>query len=163
MALMTCPECGKDISTEAAKCPNCGKRLRRSGMAKAGIGCLVLVGLFVVISIAGEVRRIQHQEDPTSALANTKIEKLSFEMGGFGSIPLLDFTIRNTGDHGVKDVKIRCYTKASSGTLLGQVEKTVYDVVPKHSVRDFTKINMGFANSQTDHLSCEVRDVTAVP
>ncbi len=38
MALKPCPECGKEVSTEADKCPNCGVTIKAP--VKSGAGCL---------------------------------------------------------------------------------------------------------------------------
>lgn len=51
MAMATCRECGKDVSTEAKACPHCGapKPVKQLG------GCallLILLGIVVVIGIA---------------------------------------------------------------------------------------------------------------
>ena len=49
MALKTCKECGKEISTKADKCPNCGAPIKK----KSQVGCLgaVIIIIFVLILI----------------------------------------------------------------------------------------------------------------
>lgn len=47
MALIKCPECGKEISNKAKVCPHCGIKIR-SGALK--ISAIFLVGIFVVVS-----------------------------------------------------------------------------------------------------------------
>tara|TARA_R110001592_G_C12994718_1_gene735361 strand:- start:141 stop:593 length:453 start_codon:yes stop_codon:yes gene_type:complete len=55
MALIKCPECKQQISSEAESCPNCGY----SGKKKKGCGCLPIIGgillgiivLFIIFSI----------------------------------------------------------------------------------------------------------------
>jgi uncharacterized paraquat-inducible protein A len=52
MALTTCKECGGQVSSEAAACPHCGYQLKQqatSGSSKFGLGCLVLIGLAIVL------------------------------------------------------------------------------------------------------------------
>jgi len=46
MALIKCPECGKEISDKAASCPNCGMELRRRGSSNS------LLALYMIILIA---------------------------------------------------------------------------------------------------------------
>lgn len=48
MALNPCKECGKDISSTAAKCPHCGAQ-NNTAMKR---GCLVLVGIFAFLFVA---------------------------------------------------------------------------------------------------------------
>src|SRR5579863_4931411 len=58
MPLITCPACGKEISTAATACPNCGHPIQKPRAARSsrvGVGCLVVVGIIVVLSIIGSV------------------------------------------------------------------------------------------------------------
>jgi hypothetical protein len=47
MALVSCPECEKEVSDQAAKCPHCGAKLRMGTFAKSVIGATVVLGLFL--------------------------------------------------------------------------------------------------------------------
>ena len=52
MALTTCKDCGREVSTSAASCPGCGAPITSAPIEKktssgAGVGCLV-VGIVVV-------------------------------------------------------------------------------------------------------------------
>ena len=52
MALINCPECGKEISDEAKSCPNCGKPLkvkREIKINKKKLG--IVIGIIVVLTI----------------------------------------------------------------------------------------------------------------
>lgn len=56
MALMNCPECGKEVSDKASACPNCGYRityLEKSSTlikyAKIGIICLLVVVVIIAL------------------------------------------------------------------------------------------------------------------
>jgi len=62
MSLIQCPECKKSISEAASSCPKCGyvltpekiaeiKKNQKDLQKKAGIGCLSLIGIIVLISI----------------------------------------------------------------------------------------------------------------
>lgn len=50
MALITCPECGKEISDKARCCPNCGyKRVKRNQHIKKNVIILLLImGVFLI-------------------------------------------------------------------------------------------------------------------
>jgi hypothetical protein len=65
MALLPCPECKKKISETAGQCPHCGYQLTADVIAKskenqarskkyAGIGCLGLIVLMIIISMLGK-------------------------------------------------------------------------------------------------------------
>lgn len=59
MALINCPECGKEISDEAKTCPNCGKPLRKpkekkkiNKKAVIIISAIIVIGIIVVVGIS---------------------------------------------------------------------------------------------------------------
>lgn len=67
MALVTCPDCGREVSAKAPLCPGCGRRLRRERQPVGCCGgCLVLIvtawlvlqvgtcGLFMGLSEMGQ-------------------------------------------------------------------------------------------------------------
>ena len=50
MALIRCPECGKEISDKAADCPNCGAAVRMKHSVVGIIGFILsILGLFLGI------------------------------------------------------------------------------------------------------------------
>lgn len=49
MALIKCPECGKEISSAAKKCPNCGKPINPVKSSKVIIW--VIAGIFGIIAL----------------------------------------------------------------------------------------------------------------
>lgn len=62
MALITCPECSKSISDEAAACPSCGYPIKPPPLPRPakktglwwGIGCLIAIpALMTVVAIVG--------------------------------------------------------------------------------------------------------------
>lgn len=69
MALIACPECGREVSTAAASCPNCGTPLRGSApetvVAREGcflqtlnigcMGCGGIIALFILLAVLGGI------------------------------------------------------------------------------------------------------------
>lgn len=58
MALIKCEECGRDVSTNAARCPNCGNRIGRRSVQqlKPLAAALIIffgIGMILVILVAG--------------------------------------------------------------------------------------------------------------
>ena len=51
MALVSCKECGKEVSDGAAVCPHCGKKLRMGLLAKIAIGVAALFGAVVLYGL----------------------------------------------------------------------------------------------------------------
>ncbi|HEX3117195.1 MAG TPA: hypothetical protein VHQ48_17130 [Bradyrhizobium sp.] len=94
--------------------------------------------------------------DRQDQIAAIKIEKWSWKKGGFDSVMIGTFTIKNSNDFGVKDIVLNCEHFAPSGTLIDSNTRTVYQSIkPKSSitVRDF---NMGFLHTQATRSSCSV-------
>ncbi len=54
MALIHCPECGKDVSDTAPRCPNCGhiinKKEANKTNASAG-GCGLIISIVIALAI----------------------------------------------------------------------------------------------------------------
>lgn len=60
MSLITCPECGKSVSSEAAACLSCGYPIKPLPVAAKktglwwGLGCLLAVpALFMIVAVVG--------------------------------------------------------------------------------------------------------------
>ena len=55
MALINCPECGKEISDKAASCPNCGTPINETENKQSIFGIvgfiLSIIGLFCGINV----------------------------------------------------------------------------------------------------------------
>jgi hypothetical protein len=80
MALVECPECKKEVSSEAAACPHCGFALhkeKRSGWGKEiGLLLLVPIGILVALFLIFLVKEIVSPTDlsksPTWAISQGK-------------------------------------------------------------------------------------------
>lgn len=49
MALMSCPDCGNEVSTQAMSCPKCGRQLRLPKRTFSAAGCLVITILVLLL------------------------------------------------------------------------------------------------------------------
>jgi hypothetical protein len=92
------------------------------------------------------------------ALGLTRIllSDYTWSKGGFGSIALAKFEILNANPYSVKDLVLRCDVKAQSGTSLGSITHTIYEIVKADSTRKLPEANLGLIDSQASSLSCLV-------
>lgn len=90
MALIKCPECGKEISDNAKVCPNCGRALKPSGAVSVlfGISCLIaaLVVAFFLPSYLNPESIEQATEFHTPYLIVLIIAAISFVSAVLGFI-----------------------------------------------------------------------------
>ena len=50
MAMINCPECGKEISDNAKSCPNCGYSLKKSFKKKSKKGIFISIAIIVIVA-----------------------------------------------------------------------------------------------------------------
>ncbi len=98
------------------------------------------------------------------ASAETKLVDFTWEKGGFGTVMMANFTIRNDSPVDVADVKIRCEHYGASGVVLDQNAGTAFGVVKAHSTTRIPSVNMGFlnapvGNSRTTKTDCEILSI----
>jgi len=118
----------------------------------------VIMTFCVIMAFASisESRIAKTPVTPANPQVGMKLTDFSWEVGGFGTVLLNDFTIVNGNTFAVKDIAISCVLQGPSGTVLGTTKHTVYDVLLAHGAKRFEKVNMGFINSQTYAVSCAV-------
>lgn len=81
MALIKCPECGKEISDTSVTCPNCGFRLKlMSQKTKDLISIIVIIALIMGTAgfcISNKIKHDKEQEIETQQLKNSydKLQK----------------------------------------------------------------------------------------
>lgn len=51
MALINCPECGKEISDSVKKCPHCGKKIKDNPFKQFIFKHKILFGLFIIFCV----------------------------------------------------------------------------------------------------------------
>ena len=91
MALLNCPECKKEISSEAETCPHCGfssknamvhaakhKEAKETANRNKGcaIGCLSVIGLIVIIGVIKSISPAQKKPETTESI-NEKNERVA--------------------------------------------------------------------------------------
>ena len=89
MALITCPDCGTEVSSVAASCPKCGRPInvappRVSGkteglfMQSLNLGCVVMIvlaGLFLLLVIFS--KGCSAHADATASMSRASISRRS--------------------------------------------------------------------------------------
>lgn len=50
MAIILCPECGKEVSDNAVSCPHCGYQLKET-VHETNHGCLIFVLVLILLAI----------------------------------------------------------------------------------------------------------------
>jgi len=95
------------------------------------------------------------------AAAETKLIDFTWEKGGFGTVMIANFTIRNDSPVDVANLKIRCSHATEDGVVLDQNDGTAYRVIRAHSTARIPNVNMGFlspetASSKHSKTDCEI-------
>jgi hypothetical protein len=171
MALIKCKDCLREFSNQAKACPNCGKPKPSIGLG----GFIVIVfAVFFFMGIIGSAVRgggtgsgtagssFTSTEDAKSATAPLITLKYSWSKGGFDSVMLADFSIKNASSRSIKDVEIKCRHFAASGTQIDSNTRTIYELIKPNSTKRIPNMNMGFIHSQAKSSSCAVQDFVIV-
>jgi len=167
MALVKCHECKHEISKKAKACPNCGAKPRRTSLFTWLV--LIVFIFWCIGQIGGSNNGVGSQGN--SATAPTAIDRkaealqkmqLEFDWGkgGFDSVMIANFTIKNMGNYDVKDLEVKCTHSANSGTVIDSNDRTIYEIVKAHSTKKVNDFNMGFIHSQAARSRCEIVDLT---
>ncbi|WP_261521711.1 hypothetical protein [Burkholderia multivorans] len=143
------------------------------------LGFIVVAALFkVVVSVDNEGKQSNSQQagqgvssqstsadtslNPTEeAIKNTDFS-FKWTEGGFGSIMMLDMTIKNNSKFRIKDLVVSCESKANSGTVIDHNKRTVYEAIEPGEQKFVKRFNMGFINSQASKTACGIDDLTVV-
>lgn len=164
MALIRCKECGEEISKKADKCPKCGApRKKKTSLFTWIIAAFSALFLYVYFSNAdyqqdqAAIRPAEKVDPMVSARKNVHL-KFSWNKAGFGNVMEVTFIIKNSNPFPIKDIDVECVNFGKSGTRLDSNERTIFDIVPKKTSKEFPNFNMGFINSQTSSTSCRIND-----
>ena len=73
----------------------------------------------------------------------------------------VDLKFTNLNDYAIKDMQIYCQTFGASGTYIGRTDFiTIYQKVPANGSIIVEDIDMGFVDSQTNSIGCELQTYT---
>ncbi len=66
------------------------------------------------------------------------------------------FSVHNESHIAVKDFTVTCSTYGESGTALGQVSKTIYEIIPAQSMKAYEGIEIGLVDRQAAIVQCQI-------
>jgi len=82
------------------------------------------------------------------AAAETRLVNFTWERGGFGTVMIANFTIRNESPIDIANPKLRCNCTTQDGVVLDQNDGTAYGIIRAHSTARISNVNMGFLSSE---------------
>lgn len=92
-----------------------------------------------------------YREHPDDALIVTE----RWSKGGFGSVMVADFTLKNTSNLPLRDIGIKCKLQGNSGTVINIKHITLFEKLRPKATRTIRDVNVGFIDSQASRASCE--------
>lgn len=101
------------------------------------------------------VAAARFENHPEEAL---EITDSAWRTDGFGTVMMLNLTVRNAAPFAIKDFVVRCVHQGPSGTDMDSNTRRVYDIVPANGRKSVRNINMGFIHSQAETSRCEITD-----
>jgi hypothetical protein len=127
----------------------------------------ILIGVVFLVLIIAFASSNHGQSDVRAPAVGPKTNQVTMTQvrwtrGGFDTVMMLDFTIRNDNDFAVKDISFKCTHYGPSGTRIDSNSRTLYERIPAHSSISRQQFNMGFFHSQTSSSSCQVTDYVSV-
>ncbi|MBR0994162.1 hypothetical protein JQ580_25910 [Bradyrhizobium japonicum] len=108
---------------------------------------------------AAAVQPVVKTDGPPSykdVLGRLKVDSLTWEKDGFGTVMKASFVIRNNSTVDVKDIVVTCKHSSNSGTNIDSNTRTVYEKVPHNSYQAVIGFNMGFIHSAVSRSACSV-------
>lgn len=93
-----------------------------------------------------------------------KFEKYTWTLGGFENVLIISGKIENHANGVIwADPTIYCEVFGGSSTKLGEVKKTVYQVIPVGGTLELNKFNMGLVNTQAQKIRCSINGRAVQP
>jgi hypothetical protein len=86
----------------------------------------------------------------------------SWTKGGFDSVMIANFTVKNPTKYSVKDISVTCTHYAASGTEIDSNTRTIYEMVKAKDQKRIREFNMGFIHSQTQRTRCQIDDLAVI-
>lgn len=168
-ALFTeCKKCHKSTRKSSLKCQHCGAtQIRLKPLHWIGIVIFtpVLIGLLTSPSKTPNTSvpstNIAHKPTKADIFDKVKLD-FSWNSGGFGSVMMADFTVKNTSKMDIKDIIIRCDHYSKSDTKIDSNTREIYEIFEANSQKHYPDFNMGFIHSQVNSSSCYIKDFELV-
>lgn len=108
--------------------------------------------------VAEKLATLEHlKEHPELGMV---VEKVRPRRGGFGTVMLVDFTLRNESLSDLKDFHITCVGKGRSGSDVNRNSIILYEFVSARRTRTIRDVNMGLVNPQVASTTCTVEEAT---
>lgn len=139
---------------------------------------LAIFGVFFVLALIGMGMEHLPERQPTVTVAkpydlhkdpeyiamsrrfDVKLEDMNWRLGGFDTVMIASFKIKNDRKVWIKDIVVKCDVTAASGTVLDSPTKTVFQSIgPGQSVK-IRDLSVGFVRdaSQAQSANCYVED-----
>jgi|WetSurMetagenome_2_1015567.scaffolds.fasta_scaffold243123_3 hypothetical protein len=111
MALVKCPDCGKEISDVAPSCPHCGRPMLQTGPSvevkkakkpnRLGVGCLIVflvfIGLWIVGKFVGGLTSspVAKNDTPTPTVVEPQLELVAYSWSTESGYAILEGQVKN--------------------------------------------------------------------
>lgn len=155
MALIKCPECGKEISDKSKKCPECGypiKKLKKKSGTKRKIiiPLIIVIGIIFIISITAIIIKLsngkstQQVEQQTQTEIVTEAPLNDYEYAAINLVNKLKDRLKNPDSLKIYSLSVRQFYKG----------ETTY-----HFCIDYSAQNgFGGNNRKTEYLEIGIND-----
>lgn len=166
MALISCKECGAQVSTQAKNCPACGAKVKKPTSKLTWIFLGILVLGVIGSMLGGEGQSNTSSGTPALSPKEQALNDLEFKFdwskGGFDSIMMIDMTIKNNGSKDIKDFTVKCDHSSNSGTKIDSNKREIFEIIKAGETKKFNEFNMGFIHSQAKSSSCAITDLVVM-
>lgn len=125
MSMMTCPECKKEISSEAESCPGCGYKVskKKSGFAA---GCGAVIGILFILFVAGRIATVSQSRTINSASPNVPVLELqSWNWSVDSGYAKASGAVKNISGESLKNVEVVVTFKTKDGTAITSADALI--------------------------------------
>ena len=100
-------------------------------------------------------------KEKEDALKNTVLD-YDWSKGGFDSVMLVDFKIKNNSKYDIKDITVECEHYSNSKTKIDSNSRVIYEIVKAGETKTVKQFNMGFIHSQAASSGCGITDLVVI-
>ncbi len=133
-----------------------------------GFGALWVVGKVMVTPEQREAAKKREFERKISARTQDELDlaikgvTARCEWRKVGGSAVADITIENSNDTAVRDVLINFHFRSDSGSHLGTLSHTIYQVIPASGSVKLSNFKIGAVNQQATNLRTSVLGATVI-